>query len=511
MLDRSRALADFWYFAKDCWGLDLEEVPHRVMTDPVQKTEDDTSTRFVMEVVPRGWYKTSIARAAAVWKVLRQMHVYDNLYYRVAICSATLALGRMSLRAIRGQLQYNKKLRELFGPLWVADKRRNLFSSTEDGIIIGPRVEAGEIASIAEPTFWVGSEGRISTGFHADMAFLDDLNNEDNVGTDHKRSQINDYYRLIFPILGNVDRVGRPTQIIFTCTPWHDDDVRGMVLREEAERAASDHNYQSPWSVVRHNAYNEDGSAWWPTKYPLEELEKIREHMTIKKFSANYLCDPIGESYFVPEDQIHFKKRSEFPPLNRMKVTVDPNMHFEAKEIGCYAAIMVSGYDQFANLYFHDARGSREWDSARLIDALFQVSDDYPEIPMDIEDIHMAHFDHAIRLEEANRGKRLRIHWVNTQTEAKYTKWSKLQPRFRAHRVFFADEIDFKLKMEIRDELVRGEAARFKDFLDAMAMAETGIYPRIKKDGQPANVVDFADKRPKDPTAVTFADIMRTL
>ena len=511
MLDRQRALEEFWYFGKDVWGLDLEETPHRTMTDPIQNTEDDHSQRFVMEEVPRGWYKSSIARAAAVWKVLRQIHLYDNLYYRVAICSATLALGRQSLRAIKGQLIYNRNLQELFGELWVHDVRRKVFSATEDGIIIGPRVREGEIASIVEPTFWVGSEGRISTGFHADMAFLDDLNNEDNVGTDHKRQQINDYYRLIFPIIGNIDRTGKPTQILFTCTPWHDDDVRGMVQREEMERKTSDEGYKSPWQFVKHSAYNEDGSAWWPTKYPLEELDKLRESMSVKKFSANYLCDPIGDNYFVADDQIHFKPRSEFPPLKHFRATIDPNMHFEAKEIGCYAAIMVSGYDSFANLYFHDARGSRKWDSARLIEAIFQLAEDYPDIPILIEDVHMAHFDHAIRLEEANRGKRLRIQWISHQTETKYKKWEKLQPRFRNHRVFFADEIDFKLKMEIKDELVRGEAARFNDFLDAMAMAELGIYPKIQRDGTSAAVVNMADRRPSDPKTVTFADILKTL
>lgn len=511
MLDRQRALEDFWYFGKDVWGLDLEECPHRLMTDAVQLTEDNHDQRFVMFVVPRGFYKTSIARAAAVWKVLRQIHLYDNLYYRVALCSATLALGRQSLRGIKGQLKGNRNLQQLFGELWVNDAKQKLFSATEDGIIIGPRVRAGEIASIVEPTFWVGSEGRISTGFHADMAYLDDLNNEDNVGTDHKRAQINDYYRLIYPILGSKDRTGKPTQILFSCTPWHDDDVRGMVRREEGEREATVPGYKTPWVFVWHNAYNEDGSAWWPTKYPLEELDKLRDEMTVRKFSANYLCDPIGDNYFVADDQIHFKSRAEFPPLKHFRATIDPNMHFAAKEVGCYAAIMVSGYDAFANLYFHDARGSREWDSARLIENIFQLNDDYPDIPILIEDVHMAHFAHAIHLEEANRGKRLRIQWVSTEGETKYKKWSKLQPRFRNHRVFFAEEIGFKLKMEIKDELVRGEAARFNDFLDAMAMAELGIFPKVQRDGTSAPVLNMADRRPADPKTVTFADILKTL
>ena len=509
MLDRQRALEVFWYFATEVWGLDLEEPPHRLITDAIQLSEDEPEKRFVMLIVPRGWYKTSIARAAAVWKVLRQGILFNNWYYRVALCSATLNLGNQSLKAIKGQLKTNRRLIDMFGELFVVDHKNKLFSASENGVTIGPRIRIGEIASIAEPTFWVGSEGRISTGMHADLAYLDDLNNDDNVATDHKRSEVNSYYRLIHPIIGNRDRVGRPTQILMSATPWHDDDARGMILREERERAASNPEYKSPWVVIQHNAYNEDGTAWWESKYPIEELDKLKDTMTIQKFTANYLCDPVGQSGFVDEDQIQWKKRDEFPPLKHLRATVDPNMHFAAKEIGCYAAIMVSGYDAYANLYFRDARGSREWDSKGLIDALFQLNDDYPDIPILIEDAHMAHFSHAIHLEEANRGKRLRIQWVPWQAEAKYKKWEKLQPRFRNKRVYFAEEIDRRLKAEIREELVRGTVARFNDFLDAMAMADLGIYPKVNKDGTQANVIQF--DRERKPGVVTYADVLRTL
>jgi hypothetical protein len=198
----------------------------------------------------------------------------------------------------------------------------------------------------------------------------------------------------------------------------------------------------------------------------------------------------VGNRGFVDEGMIHFRPRSSFPQqLRWLRITVDPNQHTKAKDLGCYAAIMVSGYDHFANLYFVDARGSREWDTGDLIDELFDLNDAYPDAPILIEDAHMAHLDHAVRLEEeirsnkANRRIHLRIQYVSPHGSSKYENWDKLRPRFKNNRILFADEIHPKIKTEIKDELVRGPASRFKDFLDAMAMAEVGIRPRIAKDG----------------------------
>ena len=59
----------------------------------------------------------------------------------------------------------------------------------------------------------------------------------------------------------------------------------------------------------------------------------------------------------------------------------------------------------------------------------------------------------------------------------------RLQPRFRRGQIFFAEEIELRVKRELKDELVRGSAARFSDFLDALAISDTGVRPKIDKTG----------------------------
>lgn len=512
--DARRGLEDLFFFLTEFWGLDLEHQPHKEMCQTIENSEFNEDTPYSMLCVPRGSYKTSIGRGAVVWKQLRQIYLHKNYYHRIVIASATLALGETSLRAIEGRLRH-KDFIAAFGRMFINDRKDNLSSRHPDGLVLAPRVLEGEIASVAEPSFWVGSERRISTGFHADSAFVDDLNNLTNVSTDHQRLKVQSYWELLFPILQRKDRNDKPTTILMTCTPWMDDDVGGRIRRSEKDRAEQDASYKSRWNILHKSAYEDDGSAWFPTVLSLDALEELRETLSPTLFSANYLCDPVGKTGFVDEDQILFKPRKEFPTLRWMRATVDPSQHNDAKVLGCYTAELIGGYDNFANLYILDARGSRDWDTSDLIESLFQIHADYPDIPLLIEDAHMSHLRHALKLEEESRSSKsgqrvsLRVQWIPVGSESKYAKWLKMQPRFRNRRVFFAEEIEPKLKAEIKEELVRGTAARFKDFLDALAMMENGVSPRIARDGKAMDQSrQLGNAIPLDPRARTWGSLL---
>ena len=84
----------------------------------------------------------------------------------------------------------------------------------------------------------------------------------------------------------------------------------------------------------------------------------------------------------------------------------------------------------------------------------------------------------------------------------------ELQPRFLLGRIIFAEEIDPKIKAEVKQELVRGEAARFKDFLDVLAIGEIGVSPRIAKTGQicPSDLA-VRSEGPSNPQERTWANL----
>jgi len=514
--DAEAALDDLYLFCTLYVGLDLEEQPHRVMCEVLQSAEENNDRPYSMLVVPRGFYKTSIVRGMILWKFYRRLYYNDNPYHRIMIASANLALSRMTLGAVANLMRYGGRggrINEDFGCLWLNRSKDIPGSKVEDGINIAPRILRGEVPTAVEPSLFLGSLRRVSTGFHADEAVIDDLSNRENVKTANQLKNTLDYWHLIFPILGAKDRDGDRPKITMSCTPWHDADVRGTIIREEEAKKVENPDYVSDWNIVCRPAVDEDGEPFWPTKYSHEELARMASNMPVREYHANYLLDPVGDSGFVAEDDIRWQRRESFPALRQGRITVDPSFHTEAKEHSCYTAIVVSAFDRYAKMYVLDARGARDWTSNRFMDEMFRISSDYPDWPIFVEDSHMGYFRLAVQMEEARRSEaegrpvRLRIHYVPIDVKAsKYERWEKLRPRFERGSIVFSDEIAPSIKAEIKNELVRGQAARFKDFLDAMAMAETGVMPKTGRDG---NLVDVTSGKPDQQGGhvLTFKDV----
>lgn len=500
-----RGLDDLWFFLTYYVGLDLEEQPHREAVTAIERAVKSGSRKALI-VIPRGHYKTSIAAGALCWMQLRQVLLFANFFYRIVIASAALALGDLILRRVASIFEFGGKNHRMvvdYPSMWQERHWGGPGSMQEDGIFLKPRLKRGGDPTRPEPNFWVGSLRRISTGFHADAAFLDDLNHPDNTQTAAQRAKVQAYFELIEPILVQLDERGDAPPMIYTCTPWHDDDVRGRIERRQAEALEKLPGLAPEWNIVHKSCFMEDGTPLFPSKFPLEVLNKLREGMSTWQWSANYLCDPVGDSAFVKEDWIVWRPRESFPPLLQLRIASDPNQHKEAKAAGCYAAVGVVGFDRFAKAYLLECHGSREWSSKEYIDLLFELRERYPSARLLIEESHMAHFEHAVRLEEASRSLaagqpvRLRISWVSVPIDkSKYDRYDKLEPRFRSRSFIFSDDIDLAIKLELKDELVRGPKARFQDFLDMLAIADTGVRVKFDQAGQPTEAAPSKSDRP---------------
>jgi hypothetical protein len=519
--DAEKGLHDLFFFGNHYWGLQLEEQPHRWMCDEWMATRSMKDTPHLMFDVPRGCYKTSIASAGVVQEQLRQWLIFDNPYHRIVYASNTLALGEEFLDLLENVLRaggHEGRINEDYGELWKNPDRNNRRTSRrKHGIVLKPRIDRGEIASVKEPNFFIASIGALPIGFHADGAVLDDLNNEKNVSTTEQLQKTHRFYRQVYPIVNPVDRAGNPAHIYMNCTPWKDNDVRGMIIREEDERKFESEAYVSKWRFVKATAHMPDGSLFFPSKYPEEVLKELELKMQDEYWPA-YEGSPVTKrASIATRDQIRYKPRADFPALKYRRMFLDPNQHSEAKVLGCYAALVLGGYDQFGQLWVWDARGGRDWDTGKTIAELYRAQEEFPDWPIFVEDEHMRHFDHAVGLEYALRmhdasegGKppvRLRLNYVPAPRGlSKYARCQgALKPRFQSAAIYFAQEIMPSIKDEIENELTRGEAARFKDFLDALSGLETGVTPRYKPDGG-GEVVQFQKREPGEHRKPTFAD-----
>ena len=81
--------------------------------------------------------------------------------------------------------------------------------------------------------------------------------------------------------------------IIYTTTRWHEDDPAGRILNGKRS---------GDWHVISKPAINENHEALWPAWFPLSELEKIRDEISPRDWSALYQQNP------TPDEGSFFKK-----------------------------------------------------------------------------------------------------------------------------------------------------------------------------------------------------------
>src|SRR5262249_12521592 len=154
----------------------------------------------------------------------------------------------LTMQQVEVALRYNRILNEEYGQLWVNSSRGQVSSKTEFGISHAYRLNADAAVPIAEPSFWVASIQSASTGLHADEACIDDLNKKKNTRTAHQRALVQEFYELIYPLIATGN--GHAPRITMSCTPWHDDDVRGRIKRNEQLSREIDEDYKSPWRIL---------------------------------------------------------------------------------------------------------------------------------------------------------------------------------------------------------------------------------------------------------------------
>jgi hypothetical protein len=126
-------------------------------------------------------------------------------------------------------------------------------------------------------------------------------------------------------------------------TRWHDDDLFGRLLAEQAKGG-------DEWEVLQLPAIAEGRGALWPAKYPLEKLEQIRSVIGERDWSALYQQKP------APDEGLYFKREwfkwyEERPKHLRIYGASD---YAVTEGAGDYTVHLVMGVDPDDNLYVLD-------------------------------------------------------------------------------------------------------------------------------------------------------------
>jgi predicted phage terminase large subunit-like protein len=152
-----------------------------------------------------------------------------------------------------------------------------------------PGVQLARDAKAADHWAMAGHEGRYFaagvggpiTGRGADVLIIDDpIKDVVEANSETTRAAIWDWYRMVaYP------RVREDGAIVLIQTRWHEDDLAGRLLAEQA-------NGGDRWRVLELPARGEDGAALWPEKHDRTALEQVERVVGPYAWQALYQQRP---------------------------------------------------------------------------------------------------------------------------------------------------------------------------------------------------------------------------
>jgi len=201
--------------------------------------------------------------------------------------------------------------------------------------------------------FAVGVGGPL-TGRGAHLLLIDDpVKNRQEADSETIRRKMRDWYTSTA-----YTRLMPGGRIVVIQTRWHEDDLSGWLLREHAHEG---------WDTLYLPAISKDGKALWPEQYPIERLEKIRQAVGTRDWSALYQQEPTPDTgdYFQRD---WLRPVTTLPPRTSLRIYGASDYAVTSKG-GDYTVHVVVGIDSDNRMYLLDLwRG--QTDSAEWIESL---------------------------------------------------------------------------------------------------------------------------------------------
>lgn len=313
--------------------------------------------------------------------------------------------------------------------------------------------------------------GTAVTGRGAHVLLIDDpLKDREEADSERRRQVIDDWYRSTA-----FTRLMPGGAVVLIQTRWHEDDLAGRLL--DREGVIED---DGEWTVLELPALDNAGEALWPEWYPVPTLERIKNTIGTREWSALYQQQPQpDEGTFFQRDW--FKQWDKLPPL-RIYGSSD---YAVTDGGGDWTVHRVWGVDSDENIY-------------RLAGWRGQTpADQWIEAKLDLIEKHKPHawFGEAGVIQKAvepmlvrrmrERKVRCRMEWVPSIHD-KATRARGFQARASMGGVFFEPGADL-------GEFLVFPAGKHDDEVDVAS-----LIGRVLDDIHPAIVKPEEQRRPRD-------------
>ncbi len=387
---------------------------------------------------------------------------------------------------------YNSELATDFGR-----QVRNIVSSKEYGALFQTRLAPDSKAANRWNTdaggmYIAAGVGTSVTGRGADVFLIDDpLKDRQEADSELRRNTVWDWYSSTA-----YTRLAKGGRIIVIQTRWHEDDLAGRLLEQEAKGG-------DKWTILELPAISSKGEALWEEEFPLEVLERTRSVLQPRDWSALYQQRPAPDegAYFKRE---WFKYYDELPDRLRLYGASD---YAVTDGGGDYTVHIVCGVDENDDIYVVDLwRGQTASDT--WIDAWLSLVRQHKPL-LWVEEQGQIIKSIGPFLEKRMREERVYCRREQVVSLAdKPSRGRSIQARTSMGRVFFPSQAPWVA--EFQSELLTFPAGKHDDMVDAY-----GLIGRMLDELVPAAKAKVQKKPTRDGyrrmNAQSTADTWKTL
>jgi predicted phage terminase large subunit-like protein len=151
--------------------------------------------------------------------------------------------------------------------------------------------------------FFIGKGGAM-TGRGGDVVILDDILDEQDAVSETAMENTWEWYTS-----GPRQRLQPNGAIIVINTRWKTDDLSGRLLRQQGQLKSDQ------WDILEFPAILPSGNPLWPEYWELEELEKVKMSIGLKKWNAQWQQQPTNDDGAILKREWWRRWKYDEPPL----------------------------------------------------------------------------------------------------------------------------------------------------------------------------------------------------
>ena len=335
---QNRAKTDFLSFVKCMWPDFIEGSHHRIVAEKFNKLSTGELKRLIINMPPRHTKSEFASFLLPAWMVGRNP--------KLKIIQATHT-GELAIK---------------FGR-----KAKHLIDSEEYHKIFDTRLQedskaAGRWETAQGGEYFAAGVGGAITGRGADLLIIDDPHSEQDAMSESSLESAYEWYTS-----GPRQRLQPGASIVLVMTRWSTKDLTSMLLKAQKEVKGDQ------WDVIEFPAIMEHESGAkpvWPEYWSLDELEKVKATLPVKKWNAQFMQQPTSEEGALIKREWWCRYKDDYiPPLQHVIQSYDTA--FLKKESADFSAITTWGMfypnqDSPLNLILLDAvKGRYEFPELR--------------------------------------------------------------------------------------------------------------------------------------------------